>query len=287
MDNTSKPLVAKTVTRITELRKTYTSTVGFIPTMGFLHAGHASLIKRAKRENDVVIVSIFVNPTQFGPKEDFQQYPRDTKRDMQLLRSLHVDCIFFPTTRDMYPPEFFTFVEVSHISNVLEGKSRPGHFKGVATVVNKLFNILQPTRAYFGQKDAQQVAIIKKMVTDLNIPVEIVVGDTVREINGLAMSSRNVFLNKKERTEAVVLYKSLLIAQKLFQLGEKSSKKIKHAMKNLICGTSGKIDYISIAKPQTLQEISQIEDVALISLAVRFGNIRLIDNIVIKMKYKR
>lgn len=210
-----KPKVIITITQMRQFRKKIKADVGFIPTMGFLHAGHLSLVKRAQKENDVVIISIFVNPKQFGLKEDFQAYPRDTQRDLALLETTGREIVvFLPTPAEMYPDSYFTSVNIDDITTRLEGKVRPGHFQGVATVVTKLFNITQPTRAYFGQKDAQQVTVMRKMVEDLNMPLEIVVGDTVREKDGLAMSSRNVFLNDVNRKESIVISQALNLAKK-------------------------------------------------------------------------
>lgn len=273
--------IIKTVIDIVQIRKLLKGSIGFIPTMGCLHQGHISLVTKAKQENDHVIVSIFVNPTQFGPHDDYKKYPRDIERDLELLKKAHTDFVFLPQVEEMYPLGYETYIHVKNLANRLEGKSRPGHFDGVATIITKLFNIIRPTRAYFGQKDAQQVVVIKKMIADLNIPVKLVIGKTVRESDGLAMSSRNVYLNKKERQQAVVLYQSLLIAQKLFKEGIYESKKIKLAMKNLINTTSGIIDYISIADPQLLLELKRVKKGALVSLAVCFDKTRLIDNIIL------
>jgi len=264
------------------MRDNMSGKVGFIPTMGYLHEGHISLVELAKKENDNVIVSIFVNPAQFGPNEDYQTYPRDKDRDIQLLNEAGVDVLFQPALEEIYPTGYETYVNVENSSQVLEGQKRPGHFKGVTTIVSKLFNIIQPTTAYFGQKDVQQVFIIKKMVKDLQFPIKIIVGDTVREPDGLAMSSRNVYLSKKEREDATVLFKSLEAAQVLFQKGETDAEKIKKTMKNLVQITSGSIDYISIAHSETLKEVSIATKGAIVSLAVYFGNTRLIDNIILR-----
>lgn len=261
-----------------KLRQQLQGSVGLVPTMGYLHDGHISLIQLAQQENDYVVVSIFVNPKQFGANEDYQTYPRDTKQDFQLLKTTGTDVVFLPDAKELYPSGYATYVEVAEITDQLEGKSRPNHFKGVTTIVMKLFNIVQPTHAYFGQKDAQQVAVVKKMVSELHISVDIVVGKTLRESDGLAMSSRNVFLTKEERGQAVVLSQSLSLAQKLFEKGERNPKKIKIAMENLIHMTTGNVDYISIANPQTLEELQSIEKDALVNLAIRFGTTRLIDN---------
>lgn len=271
----------KSISGMKKYRNTLKGAVGFIPTMGYLHAGHLSLVKQAKKENDHVIVSIFVNPKQFGPKEDFQSYPRNTKRDIKLLKSVGTDILFLPEAAEIYPNGYMTYVNVLDITTRLEGKVRPGHFEGVATVLTKLFNIIHPTKAYFGQKDAQQVAVVRKLIVDLNIPVKVIVSQTVREPDGLAMSSRNVFLTPSERKEARVLSQSLFLARDLYKKGERKAKKINSEMEKLIKKTSGKIDYISIADKETLKELEKIENGALVSLAVRFGKTRLIDNIVL------
>jgi pantoate--beta-alanine ligase len=255
--------------------------VGFVPTMGYLHEGHISLVKRAKDENLAVVVSIFVNPTQFGPKEDFKSYPRDIKRDLAMLEPL-TDIVFMPSDAEMYPEKYNTWVEVKGITETLEGAVRPGHFRGVTTIVNKLFNIVEPTRSYFGQKDAQQVAVIKKMVEDLNMNMEVVVCPTVREKDGLAMSSRNTYLNPEQRKGAAVLYKALTHAQQLFAKGERDSGVMRQEMTGLIKKEPlANIDYISIADTGTLKEIHRIKTTALVSMAVKFGKTRLIDNILL------
>ena len=256
--------------------------VGFVPTMGYLHEGHLALVKRARDENSVVVVSIFVNPTQFGPAEDFSAYPRDTERDLALLEKERTDIVFMPSDEEVYPEAFSSWVEVGKVTELLEGSRRPGHFKGVTTVVAKLFNIVEPTRAYFGQKDAQQATVIKKMVADLNMNLQIIVLPTVRESDGLAMSSRNVYLNPQERQAAAVLYKALTMAQGLWEKGEKNAESLRQEMASLISKEPlAKIDYVSIADAETLEELSQIDRPALVSLAVRIGKTRLIDNIVL------
>ncbi len=275
-------LVVKTIAKMIKFRQSFKGTVGFVPTMGYLHEGHMSLIKMARKENDHVVVSIFVNPTQFGLNEDYSRYPRDTKRDLELLTKNNVDVVFLPTVEELYPKNYETYVIVDDITTRLEGKSRPTHFRGVTTIVTKLFNIIQPNRAYFGQKDAQQAVVIKKMVADLNMPIEIIVGEIVRESDGLAMSSRNVYLYKIERNEAVVLSQSLQLAKAMFTKGERNCENIKTEMKKLINKTSGLIDYVSIANTKTLLELKVIKNEALVSMAVRFGKTRLIDNIVLK-----
>ncbi len=274
--------VIKTIKDMRRLRQILHGTIGFVPTMGYLHKGHLSLVKLAQEKNDHVIVSIFINPKQFGPKEDFQTYPRNTKRDLLLLKKANVGIVFLPNVDELYPSGYESYVHVEKVTKKLEGKSRPQHFIGVATVVTKLFNIIQPSHAYFGQKDAQQVIVIKKMVTDLNIPIDIIVGETLRESDGLAMSSRNIFLNDRERKQANIIYKSLRFAQQLFESGEDNTKKIKSKMKNLIHTTLGHVDYISISDPQTLKEVAKIDKMVLVNLVVRFGKTRLIDNIYLK-----
>ena len=275
--------VVRTVSGMRTARRLMDGPVGFVPTMGYLHRGHTSLVELSKKYNDsTVVVSIFVNPTQFGPKEDFDKYPRDEARDLAMLEKAGVDIVFLPARQEMYPRGFDTLVEVKGITDMLEGAARPGHFLGVATVCNKLFNIVRPQRAYFGQKDAQQVLVIQKMVTDLNMNLEIVVAPTLREPNGLAMSSRNVYLNSDERKAATVLYRVLLKAKAMRQAGEHESETIRRTMMEMIQAEPlAKIDYVSIADTISLQELHQIHSQALVSLAVRFGNTRLIDNIVL------
>lgn len=266
-----------------QYRRTLNGTVGFVPTMGYLHDGHLSLVRRSSRENDHTGVSIFVNPTQFGPNEDFDRYPRDYPRDFALLEKELVDFVFLPSQSDMYPQGYNTWVEISGVTDRLEGAVRPGHFRGVATVVNKLFNITSPTRAYFGQKDVQQCVVIKKMVTELNMGLEIIISPTVREADGLAMSSRNVYLSPEERSQAPVLYRALSTAHVMWTEGEKDAATLRQAMEDLIRKQPlAKIDYISIADAQTLQELEKTTAPAIISLAVRFGKTRLIDNIILE-----
>lgn len=255
-------------------------TIGFVPTMGYLHAGHLSLMTAAKAENDLAIASIFVNPTQFGPNEDFATYPRDLERDANLAESVGIDIIFAPEVEEMYQPDALTYVEVSNLDQNLCGARRPGHFRGVCTVVTKLFNIVQPDRAYFGQKDAQQVIIIKKMVTDLDQPVEVITMPTVREADGLAMSSRNKYLNPAERQAALVLSKSLQQAQELLNSGETNAATIRQTMTEMITAEPlARIDYISIVSTRTVTDIEQIAGPTLIALAVFIGKTRLIDNL--------
>lgn len=259
--------------------------VGFVPTMGALHEGHLSLIRAARKENKLVVVSIFVNPAQFGPKEDLKAYPRPVKKDLSLCRKEKVDLVFSPQPQDIYPKGFSTYCLVEGLSEVLCGKERPGHFRGVATVVLKLFNIVQPDIAYFGQKDAQQAIIIKRMARDLNIPVKIKVMPIVREIDGLAMSSRNVYLNMAQRLDALALSRALNLAQVLIRGGAKDTARIISRMRELINKKkSAKIDYIAIVDLKDLRPLQKIIDGCLIALAVRIGKTRLIDNIIVKIK---
>jgi pantoate--beta-alanine ligase len=254
--------------------------IGLVPTMGYLHQGHLSLIERAKQDADYVITTIFVNPAQFGPNEDFSRYPRDLERDSRLAFDAGSDAIFAPETSSIYPEEFTTFVNVEALTDVLEGRSRPGHFRGVATVVAKLFNITRPDVAFFGQKDAQQVAVIRRMVRDLDFNIEIVVCPIIREPDGLAMSSRNTYLTPTQRSDAPVVYKALRKAEALIATGERNATDIIGAMRHMITtGSSGVIDYISIADAVSLREVAECHGYLLISLAVRFGSTRLIDNI--------
>ncbi len=272
----------KTVTEVRAYRKAKKGTIGFVPTMGCLHEGHLSLIKAARKENDLVVISIFVNPKQFGPKEDFRKYPRDLKRDERLAKKAGVDIIFYPSVKEVYPESYRTHVEVNDITERLCGRQRPGHFRGVTTVVAKLFNIVRPDRAYFGQKDAQQAIVIKQMARDLNMDIEIKVMPTVREADGLAMSSRNAYLSKRERKDAPVLYESLILARDLIEAGDFDTKKIKGHMKRLIDSTgSTYIDYISFSRLEDLKEVKKAGENTLIALAVRMGKTRLIDNIII------
>ena len=274
--------VISTVAEFKEARRKIRGTVGFVPTMGYLHEGHLFLARRAKAENDVSVVSIFVNPTQFGPKEDFARYPRDPDRDLALLEKERTDLVLMPPVEEMYPPGISTWVDVEGVTKRLEGAARPGHFRGVATVVAKLFNIVEPSKAYFGQKDAQQVVVIQKMVTDLNMNLEVVVVPTLREPDGLAMSSRNVYLSPEERQAAVVLWRSMNLVKGLWQKGERNAEKIRNEMVALIKKEPlARIDYVSIANPRTLDELSHIKGSALVSMAVYIGKTRLIDNLIL------
>lgn len=256
--------------------------VGFVPTMGYLHDGHLELVRRARAENITVVASIFVNPSQFGAQEGFTSYPRDTERDFAMLEEENVRLVFMPTVEEMYPQGFSTWVEVEKITERLEGESRPGHFRGVATVVAKLFNIVQPDRAYFGQKDAQQLAVICRMVSDLCLNLDIVAVPTVREADGLAMSSRNIFLTAEERKAALVLWKALCLARGHWEKGQRDVTSLRQEMASLIEHEPfANIDYISIADPETLEEVDVIDRPALVSLAVRIGGTRLIDNTIL------
>jgi pantoate--beta-alanine ligase len=262
-------------------------TVGLVPSMGYLHEGHLSLVREAKAHCDIAVMSIFVNPLQFGPNEDFDAYPRDLKRDAQLAGSAGIDAIFAPDVNEMYPTgngKSLTYVDVEKVTEMLCGASRPGHFRGVTTVVSKLFNIVQPDKAFFGLKDAQQVVVIKQMVNDLNLPVEIVPCPIIRERDGLALSSRNVFLNEEERSQALVLSRSLQEAQRLFQAGERDAGSLmRMATKRIESQPLAKIDYVQIVSMRDLSPVTDlIEGEALMALAVRVGKTRLIDNTVLK-----
>ncbi|MBX3036278.1 MAG: pantoate--beta-alanine ligase [Anaerolineales bacterium] len=256
--------------------------VGLVPTMGYLHPGHLSLVSRAKAENDHVIVTIFVNPTQFGANEDLSKYPRDLERDLELLKPLGVDVVWNPSAEIMYPSGYQTWVNVEALTNPLEGAMRPGHFKGVTTIVSKIFNATQPHKAYFGQKDAQQVAVIRRMTTDLNFPIEIVVCPTLREDDGLAMSSRNKYLNGEERKAATVLFRSLSEAKKLYDAGERNADVLRNKMKEVLGSEPlAKVQYVSCADYDSLEELNLIENKALLSMAVFIDKTRLIDNFVL------
>lgn len=275
----------RTVSSLSDLRAArlfLKGTVGLIPTMGYLHEGHLSLVRQAKAECDHVIVTIFVNPTQFGPKEDLSKYPRDLERDLELLSPLGVDLVWNPSAEVMYPPGYQTWVEVEALTNPLEGAMRPGHFKGVTTVVAKLFNATQPHKAYFGQKDAQQAAVIRKMAVDLNFPLEIIVCPTVREADGLAMSSRNKYLNESERQAATVLFRALSAAKELYESGERDAETLRRKMKAVIeAEPLAQMQYVSCADYDTLEEWDVVKGKTLLSMAVFIGKTRLIDNFVL------
>ena len=256
-------------------------TVGFVPTMGSLHEGHKSLIDKAVKENDRVVVSVFVNPIQFGPTEDLASYPRDLERDAKLCEEAGANLIFHPEKEEMYFDDFSSFVEVQGVSKGLCGKSRPIHFRGVCTVVTKLFNIVKPDRAYFGQKDAQQLAVVKRMVRDLNMDIEIIGCPIIREEDGLAKSSRNTYLSPEERKAAVILSKSLKLGKEAIEKGERDSKKIIDIITNNINTEKlAKIDYVEIVDPLSIENIDKIENSALVAMAVYIGKTRLIDNFI-------
>ena len=270
--------VCRTIAEVREARGGIEH-LGLVPTMGFLHEGHLSLVRKARAECGAVAVSIFVNPTQFGPNEDFSRYPRDMERDLRLLEAEGVDLVFTPEPAEIYPDGFATGIEVGPIAGVLEGAVRPGHFSGVATVVTKLFNIVAPTVAYFGQKDAQQCAVIRQVVRDLDLPVVLRIEPTVREADGLAMSSRNVYLDKAQREEALVVYRALRSAAAAFETGETDAGVLRAAMRAALEGYS--FDYVSVADPDTMQELDVARPGGVVSTAVRFGATRLIDNLVL------
>lgn len=259
------------------------STWGLVPTMGYLHEGHLSLVRRARQENERVAVSIFVNPTQFNNPDDLATYPRDLERDLSLLEKEGADLVWTPAAEIVYPPGFQTYVDVEQVTQHLEGPARPGHFRGVTTVVTKLFNLFQPQRAYFGQKDAQQVVVIKQMVQDLNFNLEIVVCPIAREADGLAMSSRNARLSPEARQQATCLYQALTAAKNAFDRGERSADTLRRLMLDIIRSADlAQPDYISVAQPDTLQEFEVVKDRALLSMAVFVDGVRLIDNMVIE-----
>jgi len=275
----------KTVTTLEELRNARAALpgpVGFVPTMGALHAGHISLVTRARQDCVSAVVTIFVNPTQFGPTEDLSKYPRDLPRDLSLLEAAGADLVWTPTAEVVYPPGFQTWVTVEELTRGLEGKVRPTHFRGVTTVVAKLFNAVQPQRAYFGQKDAQQAAVIRRMTRDLDFPIEIVVCPTLRETDGLAMSSRNVYLNPEERKAATVLYRALSAARSAYQKGERKAESLRRLMNETIAAEPlANLQYVSCAAYDSLQELETVQGKTLLSMAVLVGKTRLIDNFVI------
>ncbi len=276
--------VLDTVQRFREARDKVEGSVGLVPTMGSLHEGHLTLVRRARSENDVAAVSIFVNPSQFAQGEDLASYPRDMERDLALLRDEGVDLIFAPTPEEMYPPGFDSWIHVEKTSEVLEGAVRPGHFRGVATVVAKLFNVVRPHRAYFGQKDGQQLAVVRRMVKDLDMGLEIVAVPTVREEDGLAMSSRNVYLTHEERLAAPVIYRGLCRVLDLWRGGETGCDALRAEMKTTLESEPlvSSVDYVSIADPVTLEELAEAKPQAMVSTAVRIGKARLIDNVLLE-----
>lgn len=276
-------LIAASLDELRTARLLLDGRVGFVPTMGYLHEGHVSLAKRARQECDRVVASIFVNPAQFGPNEDLSKYPRDLKRDLTLLEAAGVDLVWTPTNEIMYPPGFGTWVQVEGLTRPLEGAARPGHFRGVTTVVAKLFNAVQPQKAYFGQKDAQQAAVIRKMTRDLNFLIEIVVCPTVREADGLAMSSRNSYLSAEERMAATVLFRALSAAKSAYERGERDAGKLRKNMaETLASEPRAQMQYVSCADYDSLEELEMVTGKSLLSMAVFIGKTRLIDNFVLE-----
>ena len=278
-------MIVSTLEELRSARSILDEPVGLVPTMGYLHEGHLSLVQRAKEECTSVVVSIFVNPTQFGLNEDLAAYPRDMERDLRLLESLGVNLVWTPTPEIMYPSDYQTWVQVEALTEPLEGTQRPGHFRGVATVVAKLFNGVQPAKAYFGQKDAQQVAVIRQMTRDLNFPIEIVVCPTVREPDGLAMSTRNAYLDPEQRQAATVLYRALSTAKDAYNAGERDAEKLRGHMRDTIAAEPlAEMQYVSCADYDTLDELDQVTGKALLSMAVFVGKTRLIDNVILESK---
>jgi pantoate--beta-alanine ligase len=277
--------VVKTIESVRKLLKAArgdSKKIGFVPTMGALHIGHISLIEAAVKSCDFVVVSIFVNPTQFGPGEDFEKYPRPIETDLEICKKSGVDAVFVPTAEEMYPSKNITWVNVEKLTEKLCGCSRPGHFRGVTTVCAKLFNIVTPDIAFFGQKDAQQAIVIKRMVADLDMPLEIVICPTIRESDGLAVSSRNQYLNKQQRQDAAYLYKSLEKCLEMVNVGKNDTEEIILEMKKILSQKSSiDIEYINIVNPKTLEDIDRIVGKALVAVAVKLGPARLIDNILI------
>ncbi len=275
------PAILTTPAAMRRWRASHPGSLGLVPTMGYLHDGHLELVHRARRENLHVVVSIFVNPTQFGPNEDFERYPRDEVRDLNLLRDAGVNAVYLPSAAEMYPPGYQTYVTVEDVTRPLEGASRPGHFRGVATVVLKLFNASSPDRAYFGRKDAQQLRVIQRMTRDLDLGVEIVPCDIVREPDGLAMSSRNVYLTPGQRAAAPILKQALDHARELWEAGTRDAEALRAAVRKRIeTEPLAAIEYVSLADDVTLEEIDgQVTRPALLSLVVKFGNTRLLDNV--------
>jgi pantoate--beta-alanine ligase len=283
--------IVRNIEEMTEISKEIISdrkTHGLVPTMGYLHEGHLSLVRQAVKDNDCVTASVFVNPTQFGPNEDFESYPRDEKKDIHSLRKLGVDYVFAPTVGEMYFQDHSTYVLENELSKVLCGEKRPGHFKGVTTVVSKLLNIIKPTRAYFGQKDAQQFRVIRRMVRDLNFTVELIEMPIVREKDGLAMSSRNIYLTSEQRTEAPLIHKALLKGKELIKEGKNDVSEIKETVKKIIGNSENiKIDYIEVVDEQTLNILDKINDAksdsVIIAIAAFVGKARLIDNEIVDL----
>jgi pantoate--beta-alanine ligase len=274
--------LATTIREVREWRHARSGSVGVVPTMGYLHAGHLSLLERARRENERVAASIFVNPLQFAPSADLAHYPRDSERDRALLTGAGCDLVFTPSVGEMYPPGHSTFVDVGPVAAPLEGERRPGHFRGVATVVLKLFGIFEPTRAYFGQKDAQQLAVIRTLVRELDVPVDVVGCPTVREADGLALSSRNSYLSPEQRAAAPTLYRALQAARAVWSGGERQADALRAAMRRVLDAEPlARTDYASVADPASFRELESLEGPALLSLAVFLGRARLIDNLLL------
>ena len=272
--------IAKTK-RLIKKVKASGKTIGFIPTMGYLHEGHLSLVRIARRKSQFVVVSIFVNPTQFSPHEDLAKYPRDMKRDAALLRKEKVDLIFYPSVNEIYPPDYKTYVYVKELNRLMCGASRPRHFQGVTTVILNLFNIVKPDIAVFGAKDYQQGVILKRMTRDLNLDIKIIIGEIIREKDGLALSSRNTYLSPKQRKDATVLYKALKMVRQDYQRGSSDLRIAKTKMRRLIEKKNGRIDYIAVVNKNTLSPVKKLGTGTLIALAVFFGKIRLIDNTIL------
>lgn len=280
---TKSMMIVSTLEELRSARSILDDPVGLVPTMGFLHEGHLSLVRRAAEECASVVVSIFVNPTQFGPKEDLAAYPRDMERDLRLLEPLGVDLVWTPTPETMYPDGYQTWVQVEALAERLEGAMRPGHFRGVTTVVTKLFNGVLPAKAYFGQKDAQQAAVIRRMVRDLNFPLAVVVCPTMREPDGLAMSSRNAYLDPEQRRTATVLFRALSVAREAYLAGERTAEILRALMSDTITAEPlANLQYVSCADYDTLEELEVISGKALLSMAVFIGKTRLIDNVVLE-----
>ena len=280
--------VVNTITELQELikhEKSQHHSIGLVPTMGFLHEGHRALLKRARQENEMIVLSVFVNPLQFGPNEDLANYPRDFDRDQKVAEEVGVDILFHPSVQEMYPNELSVTMQVHKRTNVLCGKSRPGHFDGVVTVLTKLFHLVQPNKVYFGKKDAQQVAVVDSLVNDLNFPLQIVAVDTVREHDGLAKSSRNVYLTEEERAGAPILYRSLQRGLELIRAGEKNPESVISCIADMIhAETTGEVDYVSLLSYPNLETVELINGDYIIALAVKFSKARLIDNVIFKQE---
>lgn len=275
----------KSLQRLIQKAKARSQRIGFVPTMGALHDGHASLMRRCRRDNPLAVVSIFVNPKQFGPREDFRKYPRMEEADRILAKKAGVDILFCPSENEMYPDDHLTYIDVEKITKTLCGRSRPGHFRGVATVVGKLLNMVMPDVLYLGQKDAQQALIIKRMIRDLNFPVQVKVCPIVRDADGLALSSRNRYLTEKQRREAVILYQSLREAKKRIFEGERRAGKIAGMIRSRVTrNTSGRIDYVECVDAETLESLTRAGGKVMIALAVHFGKTRLIDNMIVNLR---